>query len=161
MGEKIKPSVTAFISFKPGSNGKFIAFLSLEGLGSFNKDPERILREAAELYERAIGEIRLVIAGISKSRSERKPVSARTVWEVGERIYELKEKLERLCFQLDGLYVHLARDLNVKRKWLEKAVIFRRYLPRENVIPRALNWGKCEKGTRRVAEKLRDRQPVI
>ncbi len=124
-------------------------------MGSLSKDPEKVLREAAELYEGFIGKIRAVIAQMNGSRAERKPVSAHMMWEVGELIYELKEKLEGLSLEIDGLYAHLERDLNVKRKWLEKAVIFRRYLPRKNLIPESLNWGRCEKGTRQVAERLR------
>jgi len=38
--------------------------------------------------------------------------------------------------------------LGVKKKWLEKAIIFRRYVDDKNAIPKNLNWGKCEKGTK-------------
>ena len=155
MGKKIKSNKTVFVSFRPGSNGRFTAFLSLEELGSLSKDPEKVLGEAAELYQRFISKIRAAIVQMNRSRAEHKLVSARMMWEVGELIYGLKAKLEGLSLELDGLYTHLARDLNVKRKWLEKVVIFRRYLPTKNLIPDSLNWGRCEKGTRQVAEKLR------
>ncbi len=161
MGEKITPSEAVFVAFKPASNGGFTAFLSMEGLGSLNRDPEHVLREAARVYERSIDKIRsVIIVEIKNCRAKHKRVSARTIWEVGERIYELKARLEELSLELDGLYTHLSRDLNVKRKWLEKVVILRRYLPKKDLIPETLNWGRCEKGTRRIAEKLRDGVPL-
>lgn len=56
-------------------------------------------------------------------------------------------------------YGHLERDLGVARKWLVKAVIFRRYLPDPDRIPPDLNWGRCSDGTRRKAELLQKGTP--
>jgi len=70
------------------------------------------------------------------------------------------DALAELSLEIDDVYKHLVRDLGAKRKWLEKAIIFRRYLPTQDLIPQSLNWGRCEKGTRRVAERLRDGLPL-
>ena len=149
----------AFVSFEP-SEGQFRAFLSMEGLFSTENDPELVLREAARLYERSMKSILSSIAEIRACRTNRKLVPARKIWQVGDGIFELSNELAKLGLQLNDLYGHLVRDLGAKRKWLEKAVIFRRYLPVEAAIPKSLNWGRCEKGTRRKAEHLANGLPV-
>ena len=148
-GEKL-----AFVSFEP-SNRQFRAFLPMEELISSDNDPEPTLRKAAEVYEHSIIKMRNLVKEIQDFRDNRKLLPARKVWQLGDAVFELQDNLNRLSLQLDGLYDHLVRDLGVKRKWLEKVIIFRRYLPDENAIPQSLNWGRCEKGTRRAAEKLR------
>jgi len=144
----------AFVSFEP-SNEHFIAFLPMEELISSDNDPEPMLRKAAEVYEHSIVKMRNLVNEIQSFRDNRKLLPARKVWHLGDAIFELQHELNKLSLQLDGLYDHLVRDLSVKRKWVEKVIIFRRYLPDENAIPRSLNWGRCEKGTRRAAEKLK------
>lgn len=147
------------VLFEP-RNGAFIGFMSIEGLISIEGDPELVLRKAAKLYEHSIVMMRSLIAEMDAFRASRKPVPARKIWQLGNVIFEMREELERLSLQLDGFYDHLVRDLGVKRKWLEKVIIFRRYVPEEELIPQSLNWGRCEKGTRKVAERLRDGLPI-
>jgi hypothetical protein len=149
----------AFISFEPNDE-RFRAFLSMEELISSNKDPELTLKKAVKIYENSIIKMRTFIKEIHNIRDNRKLLPARKVWQLGDAIFELQGKLNKLSLQLDGLYDHLVRDLGVKRKWLEKVITFRRYLPDEKVIPQSLNWGRFEKGTRRVAEKLRRGLPL-
>ena len=142
------------ISFKP-NEGHFITFLPIERFLSSERDLEPILKEASQLYEHSIGKMRSAVNEINTFRNERRLLPARRIWKLGNLIFELVENLEKLSLQIDGIYDHLVRELNVKRKWLEKVIIFRRYLPNECAIPESLNWGRCEKGTRRAAEKLR------
>lgn len=144
----------AFVSFEP-SNERFRAFLPMEELISGDDDPELKLKKAVQVYERSIVKMRNLVKEIQNFRDNRKLLPARKVWQLGDAIFELQHDLNKLSLQLDGLYDHLVRDLSVKRKWLEKVIIFRRYLPDENAIPQSLNWGRCEKGTRQAAEKLR------
>jgi hypothetical protein len=148
----------AFVSFEP-SNEMFRAFLPMEELVSGDDDPELKLKKAVKVYERSIGKMRNLVKEIQSFRSNRKLLPARKVWQLGDAIFELQHDLNELSLQLDGLYDHLVRDLGVKRKWLEKVIIFRRYLPDENAVPPSLNWGRCEKGTRQAAEKLRKNYP--
>jgi hypothetical protein len=154
LGEEVTRDKLAFVSFEP-SNGQFTAFLSMEGLILCDDDPELKLRKAVEVYQHSIEEMRNIVKQIQNFRSNRELLPARKVWQLGDAIFELQCNLKELSLQLDSLYDHLVRGLGVKRKWLEKVIIFRRYLPSENAIPQSLNWGRCEKGTRRVAEKLR------
>ena len=149
----------AFVFFEP-LDGKFIGLLSIESLLSSERDPELVLRKAAKLYECCVVRMGSIVAEIQALRAARRLVPARKMWRLGNAIFELRDGLERLSLQVDGLYDHLVRDIGVKRKWLEKVVIFRRYLLKEDLIPNSLNWGRCEKGTRRVAERLRDRLPL-
>jgi len=148
-----------FISFEP-NNERFRAFLSMEEFISSDKDPELTIRKAIKIYENSMTKMRTFIKEIQNFRDNRKLLPARKVWQLGDAIFELQGNLNKLSLQLDGLYNHLVRDLGVKRKWLEKVIIFRRYLPNEKAIPQLLNWGRCEKGTRRAAEKLRKGLPL-
>lgn len=144
----------SFISFEP-MNQNFKAFLSVEGFISGDRDYELQLKKAIKVYSNSLMNMNIILDEINAFRKSRKLLPARKVWQLGDTIFKLQHNLSKLFFQLDGVYDHLVRDLGVKRKWLEKVIIFRRYLPDKNYIPQSLNWGRCEKGTRRVAEKLR------
>jgi hypothetical protein len=144
-----------FVSFKR-NQGTYIAYLPMKQFFSSDRDIESVLKEAARLYEDSILRMQSIVAEINTFRSRRILLPASKIWELGDLIFRLVESLERLSLQIDGIYDHLVQDLNVKRKWLEKAIIFRRYLPNKDIIPQSLNWGRCEKGTRRAAEKLRN-----
>jgi hypothetical protein len=143
-----------FVSFE-SSRGKFFAFLPMDRVLTIEGNPEVLTHKAAITYERAILRMRNLMTRINTARSAHKPVPARVVWEVGNMVFTLRGDLEKLSLQLNGVYAHLTRDIGVKRQWLEKAIILRRYLPDKILIPVNLNWGRCEKGTRRVADRLR------
>ena len=143
----------AFVSFQP-SDERFTAFLPIEELISSQMDLAEVLNEASLIYGHSVTKMRSLVTEIESLRLNHKLVPARKIWQLGDAIFELKDNLEKLSLQIDGLYNHLVRDLHVKRKWLEKVVIFRRYLPNQEVIPELLNWGRCEKGTRRIAENI-------
>ena len=149
----------AFVSFEPVDK-RFRAYLSMEEFIFGDIDSELAIRKAVKIYENSIIEMRIFIKEIQDFRNNRKLLPAYKIWQLGNTIFELQGNLNKLFLQLDGLYDHLVRDLGVKRKWLEKVIIFRRYLPDENTVPQSLNWGRCEKGTRRVAEKLRKGLPL-
>lgn len=142
-----------FVSFEP-NNGQFRAYIPMEEVFASQTELSKVLNKSVNVYYQSIKEMRSLIAEINSLRAHRQAVPASTVWLLGDFIFHLVDNLEKLGLQIDGMYNHLARDLNVKRKWLEKVIIFRRYLPTRNVIPDWLNWGKCEKGTRKVAEAL-------
>lgn len=142
-----------FISFEPRNSG-FVAFISIGWLLSDKEDAETIMRRATTIYQEYIVGTRLILAEVQTARSHRQLVPARKIWRVGDALFILVSNLEKLSFKLDGFYEHLSRDLNVKRKWLEKVIILRRYIPQEAIIPEALGWGYFEKGTRRKAQEL-------
>jgi len=120
------------------------------------KDPAIISEIAIIIYKDIIRNMASIIDNMKEYKEERKPIPARLVWEFGDYIFKLKIMLEAIELQINDLYGHIVRDLKLKRKWLEKVVIFRRYLTKKSLIPESLNWGKFEKGTRRKAERLRN-----
>lgn len=149
----------AFVSFEP-RDGQFEAFMSMEGILSTESDPHPTLQEAAALYQRSVWKMCCLVGDIQARRAARQLVPARRIWQLGDAIFELRDELARLSLQVNDVYGHLVRDLGVKRKWLEKVVIFRRYVPVMDAVPETLNWGRCEKGTRRIAERLSKGLPL-
>lgn len=147
-----------FVSFEPIR--KFRGFLSIEAVISSEQELEALLSKASEIYENTIAKMSSLIVEIEAARGNRKPIAARKIWQIGDAIFTLRDDLEELGFELDGVYDHLTRDLGVKRKWLEKVITLRRYLSNKELIPESLNWGRCEKGTRRIAERLRLGKPL-
>lgn len=159
MGKKMRNKNLAFISIK-SIDGKFKGYLSMEAVFGGGKDPEVILHEATIIYQKAINKMIFIVNLIKDSRAKHNPVAARKIWQLGDTIFELRDELEKIGLEIDGVYDHLSRDLEVKKKWLEKVVILRRYLPDINLIPESLNWGYFEKGTRRKAENLKSGLPL-
>jgi len=150
----------AFVSFKP-DKFTFKGYLSMEvALGS-DRRPEILLKKAIKIYENAITKMRVYISDIKTPRKSGNYVPARKIWQLGNFIFRLRDQLKEIDLEIDGIYDHLSRDLGVKRKWLEKVIILRRYIPDINIIPRSLNWGRLEKGTRRKAERLKEKLPLF
>ena len=144
---------SSFVSFEP-ANGAFRAFLSMDAALDGDTDPQDLAREAVAVYQRQVGHLRAAVHQIDALRKTRRRVSARKVWQVGDLVFRLTRELADLELELDGLYDHLTRDVGVKRKWLEKAVILRRYVDDVSLIPQSLNWGRIEKGTARAARRI-------
>ncbi|MFZ2148996.1 MAG: hypothetical protein WAV28_17435 [Sedimentisphaerales bacterium] len=143
----------AFVSFEPQGDG-FQAFMSIEDFAQTTLDLEPQLKKASSLYDKYILRMRCTISEIRSIRKSGCLTPARKVWKIGDTIFGLTQQLAKLSFQIDGLYEHLVRDLDVKRKWLEKVVILRRYIPTKETIPESSNWGQFEKGTRKAAIRL-------
>ena len=113
-----------FVSFIK-NNDEFSASINIDGFLSSNTNLESSLKEAAIIYGDLISNMLLSIKVIYSFRKNRYPLPARKIWELGDNIFEFVNKLSILSYQIDGIYDHLGRDLEVKRKWLEKVVIFR------------------------------------
>jgi len=143
----------SFVSFEY-RNGKLVGFLSSDFSVWIEKDPQRLLDKAIKIYGQSVDKLRENISRMQANRKLHKHTTAREVWQIGDSIFELKGKLETLGLQIDGLYDHLERDLAVKRKWLEKVIILRRYISSIDKIPKTLRWGRCEKGTRKKAIEI-------
>jgi hypothetical protein len=153
MGKKLTGRKLNFVSFEP-TDGEFVAFTSVEWILSGENDPEPVLRKAGELYGHSIVRMRRLLSQIQSVRADGRLMPARKMWELGQVIFDLKRRVEKLSLQISGLYDHLSRDLGVKREWLQKVIIFRRYLPDKALIPDGLNWGRCARTPRSAAETL-------
>lgn len=141
------------ITFKRvGSN-----FTGLIPIGSFlsaEEDLHKKLQSASSVYGDALTDMRATLAGIQQLGKRRAHAPARLVWRLGNSVFSLKRHLAQLSFEVDGLYDHICRDLEINRKWLEKVVILRRYVGRENLLPTSLTWGQIDKGTRRKLQAM-------
>ena len=143
----------AFVSLR-ATGGGFAAVISMDSALSGDKDLQSLLRRAAAVYEQSVKGMRCLIEKIDEDRRSRRRVTARTIWEVGDLIFKLTSRLAKVSLQLDSVYSHLMRDLGVKRMWLEKVIIFRRYVPRKTLIPKDLRWGRCSRTPRKAANLL-------
>ena len=144
----------AFVSFQPFGSS-YESLVAVPDL-SLLENPEGTLRQASDQYCNSVTKMKSLAAHIDDQRRSYRSISARSIWRLGNEIIEMVEHFRQLSVQIDGLYDHLARDIGMKRKRLEKVVILRRYLPTEALIPDSLNWGTLEKGTRRKALLLLD-----
>jgi hypothetical protein len=149
----MKKKQLTFVSFKKNIDG-YRAFLDITDFLSKEKNQEEKLKQASLIYNNSISQMKTTLKEICACRDNRRPLPARIIWEFGDHVFRLTNNLANLAFQIDGLYEHLEIELNTKRKWLEKTVIFRRYIQKKESIPVLLNWGKCEKGTRRIAQQI-------
>jgi len=156
---KSKRLKLTFVSFEP-KDDKFRGYIPMEFALSNEKGPEIILRKATKIYETSVSKMKSIVSQIRKSRVDRSTIPARKIWQLGNAIFKLRDELEEIGLEIDGIYDHLTRDLKVKRKWLEKVIILRRYIPSIDLIPESLNWGHFEKSTRRKAEGLRSGLPL-
>jgi len=143
----------AFITFDVSQQG-IKTSLSMQGLSTIEGDLDTIITRATHVYEEALGEMSGLLREREQLISNRKRVPARLIWRIGDVIFRLNDDLAKLNLQIDDTYRHLTRDLELKRKWLEKVVILRRYIPQIDLIPDTATWGAFEKGTRRKAQSL-------
>ena len=147
-----------FVAFEP-RNGGFIASVPMEQLEWLGDHPEEILNEASQTYARSVEEMRAILDDLDGFKAKRTPIPAQTIWEFGDAVFRLVAKLGNSFLELDGLYEHLMRDLEIDNGRLGKyrmtrAVTFRRYLEDKGRIPDSLDWRQCEKNARGMAERL-------
>lgn len=148
-------SKLAFISVKP-IDSHFVASISMDDLDIMIDDTEHLLNDIANLYATYISAMKIRVEIINSLRQQNKRVMARSIWHLGDDVFRLIDELKSRHVQLDSIYEHLVRDLGISRKWLEKVIITRRYIPNIDSIPETMTWGSIEKGTRRKALLLQN-----
>lgn len=136
------------------AEGGFIAYICLDSIDAIPENAEAILLAAAKEYTKSITALRKAMDKIANCRNSHQITPARLVWDVGNQVFRLVENLRKLSLEIDGLYDHLQRDVGPKRKWIEKAIILRRFIANRRQIPATLNWGYFEKGTKRKAQQF-------
>jgi len=141
------------VSFKP-DDWEFVAHISLKKFALIDGDPEILLRKASSRYSKSIQSMRNRLKEMDDMKKNREVIPARKIWEFGDSIFSLREDMEQMSFCINGLYDHLPRQLGVKKMWLEKVVIFRRYIPDKKSIPRSLPWGRCSSSPRKAAKAI-------
>lgn len=140
------------ISFQPDDQG-FVAHIPLGDL-SLIKNPEKSLKKASFDYAKAIQSMQGQLKELNEMKKNRKIIPARKIWKLGDSIFSLVDKMEQMLFCINGLYDHLTRELEVKKMWLEKVIIFRRYIADQKSIPKSLAWGKCSSSPRKATNLI-------
>ena len=147
-----------FVAFEPRAEN-FIASVPMEQLESLGHDPETLLREASATYGCHIDVMRSLLDDIDGHKVNRIAIPANKMWSIGDAVFRLVEDLAKSGLEIDDLYEHLTRDLQLHAGRLgmyrlTRAITFRRYLPDKRLIPHSLHWSLCEKSARKAAEKL-------
>lgn len=135
-------------------NNSFVAVIALEDIMKVDKDLELLLNKISSIYSVQILKCRDILNDINKIKSSKQIIPARKVWDWGNEIFKLIYSLEKINIKINNLYYHLSRDLNVKKKRLEKVIILRRYIDRVNNIPERISWGYFEHSTKRKATQF-------
>lgn len=151
-----------FVTFAPREES-FIASVPMEQLDDLGDCPEVVLTRVSEIYGRAVEVLQSLVDDLDCLKATRTAAPARKLWEIGDAVFQLVEDLKEASFELDGLYEHLMRDIRIEKGRLGKyrltrAITFRRYLPDKELIPKSLEWSRCEKNARGAAEQLAARQ---
>jgi hypothetical protein len=150
MGKVMKELFVSISNIK----GVYKASLLLSQFETYQGNPENICILAESIYSEGISSISRLLKKRQNYVANNLTIPARLIWEIGDNIFGLVNQLATNNITLDNVYEHLVRDLNVKRKWLEKVVIFRRYIPTKTSIPINTSWGYFEKSTKQKAINL-------
>lgn len=140
-----------FVSFKKVDK-QYIAFASLEALA--NPNIEKQLVEISSIYTSSIASMIKSIKTLQTEKKKEHTMEAATVWDLGNIIFSLIDDLHNFGFEIDNVYDHITQELEIKRKWLEKVIILRRYLPYKLPILSNYTWSYFEKGTKKKAEAI-------
>jgi hypothetical protein len=128
-----------------------MGFIAIDAILNNHINQKYILDKAVKYYENFLDEAHKCISDIEINKSHKVPIKARTIWELGNAIFRLTNKLDELGLKLDRIYEHLSRDLGKNHKWFEKVIIFRRYVKKSDVISQSLNWKDFKKSTKKKA----------
>jgi len=142
-----------FVSFRMKEDD-FIAAVPLDAMKTSELTSEVKLRRVAKIYAKGIRQIRVLVTHLELTKSRKIPLAASQIWDLGDKILSLVEAINEQNFEIDNLYEHLIRDLGRKKDWLKKAIIFRRNLPKQQLIPTNLNWSFCKDSPRKSAELI-------
>jgi len=126
------------------NNEKIIPSISIEDVDEMPENINVLLKNAADLYNDSILKMKLIVSENIKLRKSKKQVPARLMWNFGNEIFNLIDKLGEINFRFDNLYQSLIRDLSVSDTTLERVITFRRYTNDPSLIPANINWGKLK-----------------
>jgi hypothetical protein len=150
VGKELTESRVDFVSFEPAGDG-FTAWFHLSETVTPPANTASLLKKASIVYKSHLGIMRLQIERMQGTKLRSQRIPAFLAWSLGDQVFRLISELRTQSLEISGVYAHLTRDLGVNRKWLEKVIVFRRYIPSADCIPKELSWGQCQTGTRRIA----------
>lgn len=136
---------------------KFMGSVSLQDFmenGTRRNNLSSQTKKAVAKYEKFIQGCKIIIDKIKKGDSINQ-APLKDMWSLGNKIRSFINSLKKDGFYLNGLYEHLARDLQVNRNLLEKVVVFRSYFLNRSLIPNNMVWREIRDAPRKNAEKLK------
>lgn len=142
----------SFISFEP-SGLKFDGFLSITAIND-KVNTEKLASNASRIYQKGIQLLKLILNKINIDKIENKSAHAKYMWQFGDTVYKIKNHLGVLGLEVDDMYAHITRDVVVKKRWLQKVIIFRRYISDGSIIPKNSRWTYFEENTKKKAISL-------
>jgi hypothetical protein len=142
-----------FVSFRMVDND-YVAAVPIDSIKTGQISKESELKAVTKIYQKQIIALKKIIEDIESDKSKKISITAAKMWKLGDIILELIEMIGEKNFEIDNLYEHLSRDLDRKKDWLSKAIIFRKYLPSEQLIPSGLKWRHCKDKPKISAEIL-------
>ena len=134
-------------------NDTYQGSIPLSDLALLPADPSETMRAVANIYERALREIRSWQKDVKAIRQAKAMLSARKAWELGDIVYRLDDALAQYSCKLEDMYGHLSQHAKTV-KGLGRYVSFRRYLPDVSVIPEFLTWHSVEKKPKTAAQAI-------
>jgi len=112
------------------------------------------LKGISRIYKKKIIELKNMLKQIELKKTQKIALPSLFMWDFGDKILSLVDAINSKKFEIDNLYEHLIRDLDRKRGWLEKVIIFRRSLPNRKLIPHDLKWSVCRDAPKKSAELI-------
>jgi len=140
-----------FISFSKTESG-YLGAIDMDAIGQVDNF-DRLVAKAEKKYSYYVSKMTQLLIKIEEKKKSKVLLPASYVWELGNLIFNLRDDLAKLSLEIDNLYFHICRDLNINRKRLEKMIILRRYVPNKQLL-KGLNWGLFEKGTKKKVQEI-------
>ncbi len=90
-----------FVTFKK-ERGIFKTYIPMNQFLSSNTNINDILKVAANLYEQFLTAMRTELIDVNNYRMDHKPLPARVIWRLGDRIFRFVVNVKRKCTHCDG-----------------------------------------------------------
>ena len=136
------------------NNEKIIPSISIDDLENISETINSQLKMATEIYLSSIERMNLIFKKNTELRQQKKHVPARLMWQFGDEIFSLINKLNDLGFRWDNLYESLIRDLKVSYTTIKRVIMFRKHVNNINLIPENINWGALKDSPKKYLNNL-------
>jgi len=143
-----------FVSFEK-KRGGFVGYLSMESLSNDEMDHNQVILDAAKTYSNFVRYAKRKIKDLEREKKQKSYIRARSVWKLGNRIFQLVNDLKTMDLEIDDLYAHLTRHLNKNRTWLSRVIAFRTYMDNQKDIPKEAKWSRFVESPRKSVEQMK------
>jgi len=143
-----------FISFEK-KRGGFVGYLSMESLSNAEIDHNRVIMDAVKVYSVFIRYAKRKINGLQREKKQKGFILARSMWKLGDKIFQLVDDLKAMGLEIDDLYAHLTRDLNKNKTWLSRVIAFRSHVQYQRDVQKDARWSRFVESPRKQIELMR------